>query len=75
MRLHGFARQLAEGPESVARYDANVTVILVYAGALARTPDAGERADWVARLAGGLSKRSLAQAFLISPEYAARFGG
>ena len=67
------ARVLVENPESVGRHDGDVTVILAYAATLARMPDAAERADWVARLAGGLSKRSLAQAFLISPEYAARF--
>lgn len=68
-----FVRQLSESAESTMRYDADVTVILVYAGTLARLPDAGERAAWVTRVAGGLSKRGLAQAFLISPEYRARF--
>ena len=67
------ARLIAEGPESVARHDADVTVLLTYAGTLARMPDADERAEWAARVAGGLSKRGLAQAFLISSEYRARF--
>jgi hypothetical protein len=41
---------------------------------LARMPSPEERAVWRARLEGGLSKRGLAQAFLISSEYRARFG-
>jgi len=67
------ARLIAEGAESVARHDADVAVILAYAGTLGRMPAAGERAEWVARVAGGLSKRGLAQAFLVSSDYRARF--
>jgi hypothetical protein len=67
------ARQLADGVESFTRYDADVTVAIAYAGLLARMPDSTELADWRASVAGGLSKRGLAQAFLVSPEYRARF--
>ncbi|MBY0276541.1 DUF4214 domain-containing protein [Candidatus Binatia bacterium] len=66
-------RQIAEGGEAINRYDADTSVVLAYAGLLARMPSDGERAEWRARLEGGLSRRGLAQAFLISEEYRARF--
>ena len=67
------ARQLADNGEAFARYDADVTVASAYAGLLARMPDLTELTEWRARLASGLSKRGLAQAFLVSSEYRARF--
>jgi hypothetical protein len=71
--------QLAQGivdwPEHVALTDAPTSVILTYVATLGRMPDAAELAEWAPRIAAGLSRRGLAQTFLLSAEYAARFGG
>jgi hypothetical protein len=67
------ARQIVDNAEAVTRYDADVAVAIAYAGLLARMPVGAEQADWRTRVTDGLSKRGLAQAFLVSPEYRARF--
>jgi len=66
---------VVEGAEHVALTDAPTTVILTYLATLGRTPTSDELADWEARVAGGLSRRGLAQTFLLSPEYAVRVAG
>jgi len=69
------ARLFTEGTEHLARTDGAASVVLTYLGTLARLPSGPEIAEWSARLAGGLSKRGLAQTFLLSAEYRARFPG
>ena len=67
------ARSFVEGPEYVAVSSTDTTVFLTYLATLGRMSTSEERADWRSRLAAGLSRRGLAQAFLISPDYRARF--
>lgn len=70
-----FAQGIVDWPEHVTRTDAATTVILTYLTTLGRLPESDELADWSGRVTSGLSRRGLAQTFLLSPEYAARFVG
>ena len=67
------AQLFAEGAEHVALVGATISVQLTYLSTLARLPTSDELTEWSARVAGGLSTRGLAQTFLLSPEYRARF--
>jgi Domain of unknown function (DUF4214) len=69
------ARQFVESPEYASLSDRDTAVILTYLATLGTMPSNPERTQWRGRLAAGLSKRGMAQAFLVSPEYRDRFGG
>jgi len=65
------ARLFSETGEYATVVDRDVFVSLAYLATLRRMPLADELADWKSRLDDGLSKRSLAQVFITSPEYVA----
>jgi len=67
------ARSFVDGAEFRTLSAADTTVILTYLATLARLPTDHERDEWRTRRVTGLSRRGIAQAFLISPEYRARF--
>lgn len=66
---------LANRPEAVLRYQAQVEVLMTYAGLLRRKPDASGWTYWVAKVRGGTSIQRLIAQFFASAEYRRRFSG
>ncbi|MCU1371747.1 MAG: hypothetical protein JWO77_2941 [Ilumatobacteraceae bacterium] len=61
--------------ESVRRHQAQVEVLMTYAGLLRRRPDAGGWTYWVGKVGSGTSVQRLIAQFFTSPEYRRRFAG
>ena len=66
---------LVNRTESVKRYQAQVEVLMTYAGLLRRRPDASGWTYWVAKVGGGTSVQRLIAQFYASSEYRRRFAG
>ena len=62
-------------PAAVTRYQAQVEVLMTYAGLLRRRPDASGWTYWVAKVGGGTSVQRLIAQFFASAEYRRRFDG
>ena len=60
-------------PEAVRRYQAQVEVLMTYAGLLRRRPDASGWTYWVAKVGSGTSVQRLIAQFFASSEYRRRF--
>lgn len=64
---------LVNRSESVARYRAQVEVLMTYAGLLRRRPDASGWTYWVGKVGAGTSVQRLIAQFFASSEYRRRF--
>ena len=60
-------------PEAVSRYQAQVEVLMTYAGLLRRRPDSSGWTYWVAKVAAGTAIQRLIAQFFSSAEYRRRF--
>lgn len=60
-------------PAATTRYDAQVQVLMTYAGLLRRRPDPSGWAHWVKAVQGGTSVQRLIAQFFTSSEYRRRF--
>ena len=60
---------------SVRRFQAQVEVLMTYAGLLRRRPDASGWTYWVAKVGSGTSVQRLIAQFFASSEYRRRFAG
>ncbi|MCU1355711.1 MAG: hypothetical protein JWM89_1129 [Acidimicrobiales bacterium] len=60
-------------PAAVSRFQAQVEVLMTYAGLLRRRPDASGWTYWVAKVGGGTSIQRLIAQFFASSEYRRRF--